>query len=107
MDLVEIGLDGVVWIGLAQDGDNCTALESAVTKLLLSQNAGKLWSGYTSGGISSCAQLHRVSYLVSCFEELKSWSEIIGSSKFSLLSRFDPIPYAAPEYSDSYFSKQP
>jgi hypothetical protein len=29
-DLVEIGLGGVDWIGLAQDSDNCRALVNAV-----------------------------------------------------------------------------
>jgi hypothetical protein len=57
MDLGEIGWCGVDWIGLAQDRDKWRA----VMNLGVPQNAGKLSSGLTAGGLSSSAQLHRVS----------------------------------------------
>jgi hypothetical protein len=53
LDLGEIGWGGVDWIDLAQDRDRWRALVNV--------NAGKLSSGFTTGGISSSAQLHRVS----------------------------------------------
>jgi hypothetical protein len=53
MNLVEIGWGSADWIGLAQDRDKRRALVNAITKLS---------SGYTIGGLSSSAQLHRVSY---------------------------------------------
>jgi hypothetical protein len=59
MDLVELDWDGVDWIGLVQDRYRWRVLVNAVMN---SKNAGKLWSGYTTGGLSSSSQLHRVSY---------------------------------------------
>jgi hypothetical protein len=70
MDHGEIGWGGVDWIGLAQDRDKWRAHVSAVMNLRVPSNAGKLSSGYTTGGLSSSAQFHRVSSLVS---SLVSW----------------------------------
>jgi hypothetical protein len=53
--------EDVDWIGLAQDTDKWRALANAVMNLRLPQNAGKLWSDFTTGGLSSSTQLHRVS----------------------------------------------
>jgi hypothetical protein len=61
MDLVAIGLGGVDLIGVAQDGDRWRALVNAVMSLRVPYNAGKLSNGYTTGGLWSSAQLHRVS----------------------------------------------
>jgi hypothetical protein len=56
MDLGEVGWGDVDWIGLAQDRDRWRALVNSVFNLRVPRNAGKL-----SGGLSSSAQLHRVS----------------------------------------------
>jgi hypothetical protein len=61
MDLAETGFGGVDWIGMAQDRDKWRAPVNVVINLRVVQNAGKLSSGYTTGGLSSSAQLHRVS----------------------------------------------
>jgi hypothetical protein len=61
MDLVEIGWCGVEWIGLTQDRDKWRAFVKAVMKLCYLYNAGKLPSGYTTGGISNSARRHTVS----------------------------------------------
>jgi hypothetical protein len=45
MDLVEVGWGDVDWIGLAQDRDRWRAFVNAV------MSAGKLSSGYTTGGL--------------------------------------------------------
>jgi hypothetical protein len=60
-DLGEIGWGGVDWICLAQDREKWRALVYAVMNLQVQKNAGKLLSGFTNGGLSSSAQLHRVS----------------------------------------------
>jgi hypothetical protein len=61
MDLGEIKSGGVDWIGLAQDMDKWRALVNAVINLLVPLNTGKRLCGYTTGGLSRSAQLHRVS----------------------------------------------
>jgi hypothetical protein len=61
MDLEEVGWGDVDWIGLAQDRNRWRALVNSVLNLRVPRNAGKLSSGLTSGGLSSSAQLHRVS----------------------------------------------
>jgi hypothetical protein len=61
MDLGEVGWSDVDWIGLAQDRNRLRALENSVLNLRVPRNAGKLSSGLTSSGLSSSAQLHRVS----------------------------------------------
>jgi hypothetical protein len=61
MDLREIGWGGVDWIGLAQDMEKWIALVNAAMNVRISHNAGKLSIGYAIGGLSSSAQLGRVS----------------------------------------------
>jgi hypothetical protein len=56
MDLEEVGWGDVDWIGLAQDWNRWRALVNSVLNLRVPRNAGKL-----SSGLSSSAQLHRVS----------------------------------------------
>jgi hypothetical protein len=51
----------VDWIGMAQDRNKWRALVKSVLNLRVPWNAGKLSSGLTFGGLSSSAQLHRVS----------------------------------------------
>jgi hypothetical protein len=89
----------VEWIGLAKDRNRWRALVNSVLNLQVPWNAGKLSSALTSSGLSSSAQLHRVSYLVSSF---------LSQRKFSLhrrrnvqakvpasrgATRFRPVPY--------------
>jgi hypothetical protein len=61
MDLGEVGWGDVDWIGLAQDRNRWRALVNSVLNLRVPRNAGKLSSGLISSGLSSSAQLHRVS----------------------------------------------
>jgi hypothetical protein len=61
MDLGEVGWGDVDWIGLTQDRNRWRALVNSVLNLRVPRNAGKLSSGLTSSGLSSSAQLHRVS----------------------------------------------
>jgi hypothetical protein len=61
LDILEIGWGGVDWIGLAQGSDKWRALVNAVINLRVTYNAGKLWSGYIIGGLSSSSQFLRVS----------------------------------------------
>jgi hypothetical protein len=60
MDLGEVGWVDVDWIGLAQDRDNWRALVNAVMNFRFPLNAWELSSGFTTGGLSSSAQLRRV-----------------------------------------------
>jgi hypothetical protein len=55
-----MGWGDVDWIGLAQNRDKCRALVNAVMNLRVPRNAGKLSSGFTTGGLSSSAQFQRV-----------------------------------------------
>jgi hypothetical protein len=64
MDLGEIGWGGVDWIRLAQDRDKWRPLVDAIMNLRVQKNASKLSSGYTTGGLSGSAQLHRVKLLI-------------------------------------------
>jgi hypothetical protein len=61
MDLGEVGWGDVEWIGLAKDRNRWIALVNSVLNLRVPRSVGKLSSGLTSSGLSSCAQLHRVS----------------------------------------------
>jgi hypothetical protein len=49
-------------VGLVQGRDKLRALVSAIINPRIPQNTGKLSSGYTTGGLSSSAQFHRISY---------------------------------------------
>jgi hypothetical protein len=57
MDLGEVGWDGVDWIDMAEDSDQCWAFVDMVMNLRVLLNAGKFVSGYTIGGSSRRAQL--------------------------------------------------
>jgi hypothetical protein len=59
MDLVAIVWVAVNWTGLAQDRSKWRALVNAVMNLRVPLNTGNLSSGYTSGGPSSSAEVHR------------------------------------------------
>jgi hypothetical protein len=71
MDVLEIGLSVVDWIGLAQDRYRWRALVNLVMNLWVPKNAGKLPSGCTTCGLSSGTQLHRVSCCpLACFQKM-------------------------------------
>jgi hypothetical protein len=61
MDLLEMGLGGLDWIGLALDRYSWRSLVNAVMNLWVPQNAGKLPSGCITCDLLSGAQLHRFS----------------------------------------------
>jgi hypothetical protein len=65
MNLVEIVLAELDWIGLAQDRYKWRALVNMVMNTLGPLNAMKLSSGCTTDGLSSSAQPHRVHQSVS------------------------------------------
>jgi hypothetical protein len=52
----------VDWIGLAKDRNRWRTLVNSVLNLWVPWNAENLSSGLASSGLSSSAQLHRVSY---------------------------------------------
>jgi hypothetical protein len=87
MYLGEVEWGDVDWICLAQGRNRWRALVNSVLNLRVPESAGKLSSGLTTCGLSSSAQLHRVS-LVSflvlfCFLALR----------FTVIYRpFSPIP---------------
>jgi hypothetical protein len=51
----------VDWIGVVQYRDRWRALVNVVMNICVPYNAGKLSSGFTTGGLSSSARLDRVS----------------------------------------------
>jgi hypothetical protein len=59
IDLVEIRWGGVDWIDLTQDEDNWRDLVNTVMKIRVLSDGGELLSGYTTRGLSSCAQLRK------------------------------------------------
>jgi hypothetical protein len=61
VDLLEIGLSVVDWIGQVQDRYRWRALVNVVMNLRVPQNVGKLPSGCTTCGLLCGTQLHRVS----------------------------------------------
>jgi hypothetical protein len=61
MDLLEIGLSVVDWIGLHPDEYRWRAVVNAEMNLRVQKNFGKLSSDCTTCGLSSGTQLHRVS----------------------------------------------
>jgi hypothetical protein len=61
MDLGEMGWGDVDCIGLAQDRNRWRALVNSVLDIQVLKNAGNLSNGLTTVGLSSSAQLHRVS----------------------------------------------
>jgi hypothetical protein len=61
MDTLEIGLNVLDWIGLAQYRYRWRALVNAVMNLRVPKNAGKLPSGCTTCGLTSGNQFHGVS----------------------------------------------
>jgi hypothetical protein len=71
MDLGETRWSGVDWIDLAQDRDKWRALV----------NAGKLSSGYRTGGLSNSAQLHRVGQHILCSIQKKLESRYMSKEK--------------------------
>jgi hypothetical protein len=64
MDLVGVGWSDVDWIGLAQDRDRRRALVNSVLNLRVPLNAGKLSSVRRTRDLSSSAQLHGVSLIL-------------------------------------------
>jgi hypothetical protein len=60
-ELLELGWGDVDWIGLKQDRDRWRVLVNSVLNLRVPSNAGKPSTVLTTCGLSSGAQLHRVS----------------------------------------------
>jgi hypothetical protein len=61
MHLGEMGWGDVDWIGVVQDRNRWRALVDSVLNLWVPENDGELSSVLTTGGLSSGAQLQRVS----------------------------------------------
>jgi hypothetical protein len=61
MDLVDLRLSGLDWIGVAQNRYSWRALVNSAKNLLLPKNSEELLSCYTTGGLSSSAYSHRIS----------------------------------------------
>jgi hypothetical protein len=57
---LELGWSGVGWIGLAHNRDKWGALVNAVMNLGVPKNAGNFLSDYTTHGLLSSTELHRV-----------------------------------------------
>jgi hypothetical protein len=57
MDLREIGWDGMDWIDLAQDRDQCRALVNTAMNLRVPYNSGNFLSSCTIGGFLRRVQL--------------------------------------------------
>jgi hypothetical protein len=71
INLGEVGWSDVDWIGLGKDRNRWRALVNSVLNLRVLLNAGKLSSSLTSSGLSSSAQLHRVSCGSKCWPCIK------------------------------------
>jgi hypothetical protein len=71
MDLLEIGLSVVDWIGLAQDRYRWRALVNAVMNLQVPLNTGKPPSGCTTCGILSGA--HSTELISYTLQQLLAW----------------------------------
>jgi hypothetical protein len=71
MDLGKLGWGDVDWIGLAQDRDRWRALSSVIT----------------TGGLSSSAQLHRVSGSEGHYKNLP-WNQLVSYRHFKSESSF-------------------
>jgi hypothetical protein len=67
MEIAKIVLSGVDWVRMAQDRDKWRALVNAVMNLRILYNAGELSSRYTTDGLSSSAQFHRVVWVLHAF----------------------------------------
>jgi hypothetical protein len=66
MDLGEVGWGDVDWIGLALDRNRWRALMNSILNLRVLWNAGKLWSGLTSSGLSSTLVTRCINRDIAC-----------------------------------------
>jgi hypothetical protein len=73
MDLGETGCGGVDWISLVQDRNRWRAVVNSVMNLRVLQNAEKLSSDCTTGGLSSSAQLRKLRS-----QALQMWPLVTG-----------------------------
>jgi hypothetical protein len=76
MVVVEKGWGGVNWIDLTEDKDQLRALVNAVMNLRVLLNADKLLNGYTTGGHSSSADLHRVIFHPNGYARTTDYSHV-------------------------------
>jgi hypothetical protein len=74
MDVAEKGWGDVHQISLAQDRYGWIALVNAIMNVRAPYNAGKLLSGYATGGLKSSAQLHRVRVFMTFQHFAVHWS---------------------------------